>query len=91
MWQFSASGFLPTENVSLELLEGTEGADCSICVQTIEEEGFEIVLGWRGYSFSAQDAFWLQEKLSEATGQLPKQHPRVNLLEAARDACALKA
>lgn len=86
VWQFSASGVLPTKNVSPEFFENTGGADFSICVQTIEEDGFEIVFGEIGYSFSMQDACWLQEKLLEATHQLPKQYPRVNLLEAARDA-----
>lgn len=81
-WQFSATGFFPVENASTELLDGTLGAGTLVAVRIIEEGGFELELEEMGYSFSAQDALWLQEKLLEVTQQPPKQHPRVRLLEA---------
>lgn len=81
-WQFTATGVLHIENASPELVEGTHGAGTLVAVRTIEEGGFELELEEMGYSFSAQDALWLQEKLLEVSQQLPKQHPRVRLLEA---------
>lgn len=81
-WQFSATGFFPVANASTELLEGTLGAGTLVAVRIIEEGGFELELEEMGYSFSAQDALWLQEKLLEVTQQPPKQYPRVRLLEA---------
>ena len=81
-WQFSATCVFPVENASTELLEGTQSAGTFVAVRTIEEGGFELELEEMGYSFSAQDALWLQEKLLEVTHQPPKQHPRVRLLEA---------
>lgn len=81
-WQFSATGVFPVENASTELLEGTQGAGTFVAVRTIEEGGFELELEEMGYSFSAQDALWLQEKLLEVIQQPPQQYPRVRLLEA---------
>jgi hypothetical protein len=81
-WQFSATGVLPVENASTELLEGTQSAGTFVAVRTIEEGGFELEFEDMGYSFSARDALWLQEKLLEVIQQPPKQHPRVRLLEA---------
>lgn len=81
-WQFSATGVFPVENASTELLEGTQSAGTFVAVRTIEEGGFELELEEMGYSFSAQDALWLQETLLEVIQQRPKQPPRVCLLEA---------
>lgn len=85
-WQFSAAGVVPVENASAELLGDTIGADSFVAVRTIEEGGFELDFGGMGYSFSAQDAFWLQEKLLEVSRQLPEQNSRVGLLEAVSSA-----
>lgn len=81
-WQFSATGVFPAENANTEHLEGTQGAGTLVAVRTIEEGGFELELEEMGYSFSAQDARWLQDKLLEVIQQPPKQHPRVGLLDA---------
>lgn len=81
-WQFSATGVFPIENASTELLEGTQSASTLVAVRTIEDGGFELELEEMGYSFSAQDALWLKEKLLEVIQQPPKQHPRVRLLDA---------
>lgn len=81
-WQFSAVGVVHVENASPELLEGTQGGGLVVGVRTIEEGGFELELEETWYSFSPQDAIWLQEKLLEVSQQPPKQHPRVRLLEA---------
>lgn len=59
-----------------------------MAVRTVEEGGFELEFGGMGYSFSAQDASWLQETLREISQQLPKQYPRVGLLKAAEAAVA---
>lgn len=87
-WQFSAEGTVHVENANLEFLDGAVGAGILVAVRTIEEGGFELQFEWRGYSFSAQDASWLQEKLLEVSQQHPKQYPRVGLLEAAEKAAA---
>ncbi len=87
-WQFSATGVLHVENASPELLGDAIDAGAFVAVRTIEEGGFELEFGAMGYSFSAQDASWLQEKLLEVSQQLPKQYPRVGLLEAAEVAIA---
>lgn len=83
VWQFSAVGVVHVENASPELFEGTEGAGIVVGVRTIEEGGFELELEETWYSFSPQDAFWLQEKLLEVSRQCPRQYPRAGLLEAA--------
>lgn len=82
VWQFSAEGAVHVENASLEFLDGAFGAGIFVAVRTIEESGFELQFEWMGFSFSAQDASWLQEKLLEVSQQLPKQYPRLGLLEA---------
>ena len=81
-WQFSATGVVPVENAGPELLGDAIGAGSFVAVRTIEEGGFELEFGGMGYSFSAQDASWLQETLLEVSQQLPKQYPRVGLLDA---------
>ncbi|MEO8488233.1 hypothetical protein [Pseudomonas sp.] len=81
-WKFSATGVVDVKNVSSGLRYGKEGSGLPIGVRTIEEGGFEIELGGDGYSFSVEDAYWLQEKLLEVSRQSPMQHYRVNLLEA---------
>lgn len=86
-WQFSATGVVPVENASAELLGDVIGAGAFVAVRTIEEGGFELEFGGMGYSFSAQDASWLQEKLLEASRQLPEQHSWVGILEAMSSAC----
>lgn len=88
-WQFSATGVLPIENADPELLSDAIGAGNFVAIRTIGEGGFELEFGEMGYSFSVQDAFWLQEKLIEVSQQLPKQHARVRLLEAANSAWKL--
>lgn len=87
-WQFSAVGVVHVENASPELLEATKGAGIVLGIRTIEEGGFELELEETWYSFSPQDAFWLQEKLLEVSQQLPKQYPRTGLLEAASSVAA---
>ena len=87
-WQVSATGVVPVENASPELLGDAIGAGSFVAVRTIEEGGFELEFGGMGYSFSAQDASWLQETLLEVSQQLPKQYPRVGLLKAAEAAVA---
>lgn len=87
-WQFSAEGAVHVENASLEFLDGAVGAGILVAVRTIEEGGFELQFEWMGFSFSALDASWLQEKLLEVSQQHPKQYPRVGLLEAAEEAAA---
>ncbi|MGN2406751.1 hypothetical protein ACTACD_13335 [Pseudomonas syringae] len=87
-WQFSAVGAVHVENADSELLEGISAAGVIVGVRTIEEGGFELELGNMGYSFSSQDASWLQETLLKVSRQLPKQYPRVGLLEAAEAAVA---
>ena len=84
-WQFSATGVLPIENANPELLSDVVGAGNFVAIRTIGG-GVELEFGGMGYSFSAQDASWLQEKLLEVSQQLPKQHARVRLLEAANSA-----
>lgn len=81
-WQFSAVGVLPVETANPELLSDPSGAGNFVAIRTIGEGGFELEFGGMGYSFSAQDASWLQEKLLKVSQQLPKQHARVRLLEA---------
>jgi hypothetical protein len=88
-WQFSAVGVLPVETANPELLRDAIGTGNFVAIRTIGEGGFELELGGMGYSFSAQDASWLQEKLLEVSQQLPKQHARVRLLEAANSAWKL--
>lgn len=83
-WQFSAQGTVHVENASSELLDGAISAGILVAVRTIEDGGFELQFGWMGFSFSALDASWLQEKLLEASQQLPKQYPRKSLFEAAQ-------
>ena len=87
-WQFSAEGAVHVENASPEFLDGAIGAGILVAVRTIEEGGFELQFGWMGFSFSAQDACWLQEKLLEVSQQPPKQYPRAGLLEAAEKSVA---
>jgi hypothetical protein len=84
--QFSAVGVLPIEKANPELLSDAIGAGNFLAIRTIGEGGFELEFGEMGYSFTAQDASWLQEKLLEVSHQLPKQHARVRLLEAANSA-----
>lgn len=70
------------ENADSELLDGISAAGITVGVRTIEDGGFELELGNMGYSFSSQDASWLRETLLEVSQQVPKQYPRVRLLEA---------
>lgn len=88
-WRFSAEGLVNVEKASPELLGDAIGAGALVAVRTIEEGGFELEFGGMGYSFSAQDASWLQEKLLEVSQQLPKQHSRIRLLEAVNGASGL--
>jgi hypothetical protein len=88
VWQFSAVGVLPIENANPELLSEAIGAGKCVAVRTILEGSFELEFGGMGYSFSPQDAFWMQEKLLELSQQIPKQYPRVGLLKAAEAAVA---
>jgi len=85
-WQFSAEGVVHVDNASFEFLDGAVGGGILVAVRTIEESGFELQLEWMGFSFSAQDASWLQEKLLEVIQQPSKQYPRVGLLKSANSA-----
>ena len=81
-WQFSAVSAVHVENADSELLDDISTAGIIVGVRTIEDGGFELELGSMGYSFSSQDASWLRETLLEVSRQVPKQYPRVRLLEA---------
>lgn len=83
IWQFSAEGAVHVENASFESLDGAVDAGILVAVRTIEG-GFELQFEWMGFSLSAQDACWLHEKILKVSQQLPGQHLRVGLLEAAR-------
>lgn len=80
-WHFTATGEVPYKNPSTELLDETEG-ETLVTIRTLRPGGIEMEFEWLSYSFSRNDAAWIQEALLEVSGQLLAPYPRACLYDS---------
>lgn len=79
-WEYIAEGEVDVTNASPEFFEdpGVDYGKTKISVCSIPGGGYEIVLGFMGYSFTIEDAIWLSVALVQACE--PCVHTAVDLL-----------
>ena len=82
-WHLSATGEIPFNKISPEIMPHPEGST-AVSIRTVRPEGVEIEFEGFGYSFSKDDAAWISEKLLEATGQKLEIYERYSLFETLR-------
>lgn len=70
--QYSASGEITIEDATEDFCEGSPSGTTSIVACTIEGGGFELVFPFMGYSFTEDDALWLNEQLFRACQEVSK-------------------